>query len=621
MPNERFPVLRHDRRGTFGRGVTAAAFLTCMLAAACSGSGGEDGGGANGGAAASADAAAGPVPDARGSGGGGSAQTDAARPPTPPGPDGAVAADASVAPPPEPDAVAVADAVVAPPPVPDAAVVADARGVPDAVEVPPDAAVVADARIVPDAVAIPPDAALAPDAVAIPSDAAVAPDATVAPDAAVVSPDAAVVEPPPDPDAPLPDLMAIPERTRDDMYFEEREFAPDSCALFEGCVGGPGLRRLLRFGVSTANVGNVDFEMGDPRETPELFQFSPCHGHFHFNDYARYALKDADGNTIAPGHKQAFCLLDSAIFVDWDPTVRQFPRYGCQFQGISRGWYDSYGSGLDCQWIDVTDVPPGDYELEVRINPERAIAELDYTNNDLRMTVTVPSFEMDVPCGPADDAGPDRMCGWRIGAVGECAPGELVDAGCAQAGNDCADAVCPEQPFMRACAGEAASCMAPARPRRRPERVWHLPHDDFPLPRRRPVHDLDGRAGPRSRRHLRRPHATPPRTARRQPLPRRGRQRRRRPAVRVAARRRWPRAVPAWPRIHRRVRHRPQRLRRRRRLPGRPHAARLPRRHELHTARPPRRRRRQLRRPLPVRRLRLPAGGSGQPLRGQLPRR
>jgi hypothetical protein len=359
MPNERFPVLRHDRRGTFGRGVTAAAFLTCMLAAACSGSGGEDGGGANGGAAASADAAAGPVPDARGSGGGGSAQTDAARPPTPPGPDGAVAADASVAPPPEPDAVAVADAVVAPPPVPDAAVVADARGVPDAVEVPPDAAVVADARIVPDAVAIPPDAALAPDAVAIPSDAAVAPDATVAPDAAVVSPDAAVVEPPPDPDAPLPDLMAIPERTRDDMYFEEREFAPDSCALFEGCVGGPGLRRLLRFGVSTANVGNVDFEMGDPRETPELFQFSPCHGHFHFNDYARYALKDADGNTIAPGHKQAFCLLDSAIFVDWDPTVRQFPRYGCQFQGISRGWYDSYGSGLDCQWIDVTDVPPG----------------------------------------------------------------------------------------------------------------------------------------------------------------------------------------------------------------------------------------------------------------------
>jgi hypothetical protein len=439
--------------------VTAAAFLTCMLAAACSGSGGEDGGGANGGAAASADAAAGPVPDARGSGGGGSAQTDAARPPTPPGPDGAVAADASVAPPPEPDAVAVADAVVAPPPVPDAAVVADARGVPDAVAVPPDAAVVADARIVPDAVAIPPDAAVAPDAVAIPSDAAVAPDATVAPDAAVVSPDAAVVEPPPDPDAPLPDLMAIPERTRDDMYFEEREFAPDSCALFEGCVGGPGLRRLLRFGVSTANVGNVDFEMGDPRETPELFQFSPCHGHFHFNDYARYALKDADGNTIAPGHKQAFCLLDSAIFVDWDPTVRQFPRYGCQFQGISRGWYDSYGSGLDCQWIDVTDVPPGDYELEVRINPERAIAELDYTNNDLRMTVTVPSFEMDVPCGPADDAGPDRMCGWRIGAVGECAPGELVDAGCAQAGNDCADAVCPEQPFMRACAGEAASCM------------------------------------------------------------------------------------------------------------------------------------------------------------------
>jgi hypothetical protein len=406
-------------------------------------------------AAATGDLAPGPTPDA----GAGPPTPDvaAAGPPTP---------DAAEVPPPTDaaDVPPTPDAIVGPPtpdaadvpPTPDAIV---APPTPDAAEVPPTTDAIV-APPTPDAIVVPPtpDASggpPTPDAAEVPP----TPDAAVppTPDAAVPpTPDAA---PPPDPDAPLPDLMAIAERTRNDMYFEEREFAPESCAIFEGCVGGPGLRRLLRFGVSTANVGNVDFEMGDPRETPDLFQFSPCHGHFHFNDYARYALKDEAGNTIAPGHKQAFCLLDSAIFVDWDPTVRQFPRYGCQFQGISRGWYDSYGSGLDCQWIDITDVPPGDYELEVRINPERAIEELDYTNNDLRMTVTIPSFEMDAPCGPNDDAGPDRMCGWRIAAVGECAPGELVDAGCAQAGGDCADAVCPEQPFLRACPGEAASCM------------------------------------------------------------------------------------------------------------------------------------------------------------------
>ena len=264
------------------------------------------------------------------------------------------------------------------------------------------------------------------------------------------------------PNAPLPDLMIIPEHTLEDMYFEEREFAPDSCALVEGCVGGPGLRRLLRFGVSAANVGDADLVMGDPADTPELFEFSPCHGHFHFTDYASYSLLDAQGTVVSPGHKQAFCLIDSGIYLDGDPTVRQMSRYECEFQGISRGWYDRYRSGLDCQWIDVTDVESGDYALRVRINPERVLSELDYDNNDLDVSVTVPSFDMGVPCGPNDDAGPDRMCGWQLGFSGQCQLGELIDAGCLQAGPDCALADCPEQPLLRACAGAARSCLPAA---------------------------------------------------------------------------------------------------------------------------------------------------------------
>jgi hypothetical protein len=394
------------------------------------------------------------------SGGGSDAMGDAARTgdAATPGPDASGMPDARTT---TPDARLVA---------PDArALVPDARVLlPDAAVAPlPDAAVapLPDAAVapLPDAAVAPlPDVAVAPtpDAAVAPApDAAVAPtpDAAVAPtpDAAVAPvPDAAVV----DPAAPLPDLMLIEQRTADDLYFEERIFDADSCAIVEGCVGGPGLRRLLRFGVSTANVGNVDFLMGDPRENQDLFQFSPCHGHFHFNGYADYALVDAAGRVAAPGHKQAFCLLDSGRYLD-DPDVRQFPRYQCDFQGISRGWYDSYGSGLDCQWIDVTDVPPGDYDLQVRVNPDRNVRELDYTNNDLSLRVTVPSFDMSAPCGPNDAAGPDRNCDWRVGFTGQCDAGELVDAGCQQAGPDCAQAVCPDQPFMRICGGIAQSCL------------------------------------------------------------------------------------------------------------------------------------------------------------------
>ena len=35
---------------------------------------------------------------------------------------------------------------------------------------------------------------------------------------------------------------------------------------------------------------------------------------------------------------------------------------------ISPGWSDLYGNGLDCQWIDITGVPEGDYIVRVSIN-------------------------------------------------------------------------------------------------------------------------------------------------------------------------------------------------------------------------------------------------------------
>jgi len=164
----------------------------------------------------------------------------------------------------------------------------------------------------------------------------------------------------------------------------------DDCVLVEGCVGGTGWRRVLTFTTYTPNSGSRDLTMGVPSNHPDLFHYSECHNHYHFDGYATYELVD-DGGIVATGHKQAFCLLD---WGSWAWPGEQ-AHYNCSNQGIGRGWYDEYYAmwqgdiyaGLDCQWIDITDVDPGAYTLRVAVNPPAAgtavppLVEIDYTNN------------------------------------------------------------------------------------------------------------------------------------------------------------------------------------------------------------------------------------------------
>jgi len=184
------------------------------------------------------------------------------------------------------------------------------------------------------------------------------------------------------PDAPAgaPDLTLIGEQMDDTVGFAAQAFAPDACEVVEGCVGGPGPRRLLVFDTVTANIGTADVVIGQPPPpgtSDDRFAWSPCHQHHHVINYAVYELRDATG-VVVGGHKQAFCLQDSQqLRAGWASN-----GYVCTDQGLSAGWGDIYGHDLSCQWIDITDVAPGTYTLAVRVNPTGGFSDLDLTNNE-----------------------------------------------------------------------------------------------------------------------------------------------------------------------------------------------------------------------------------------------
>jgi hypothetical protein len=202
--------------------------------------------------------------------------------------------------------------------------------------------------------------------------------------------------PPPEPDSPgngplacdAPDLRI--DESWIDPVFTDIMVNENTCELLEGCVDDTGVRTILRFSLAAQNGGSKDLVLGVAANNPDVFHYSECHDHHHFDNFAIYELLDGD-EVVARGHKQAFCLLDSYSYA-W-PNA--FGKYDCGNQGISRGFADIYESDLPCQWIDVTDVPPGEYTLRAEINPvqpeaaTQLLVERDYGNNVVTAPVTI----------------------------------------------------------------------------------------------------------------------------------------------------------------------------------------------------------------------------------------
>lgn len=186
--------------------------------------------------------------------------------------------------------------------------------------------------------------------------------------------------------AALPDVVIWGPTTEPEIIY--RTFAPNDCEVSEGCAIA-GTRRLLNFNTEIRNISTTDLNMGRPENDPARFQWAPCHGHWHFNDFAHYRLLDTSGNVVVTGTKMAFCMEDTRR---WRATAPSARRYTCgTTQGIQAGWSDIYDKAVSCQWLDITGLPGGTYTLEMTLDPLNRIVEARDDNNVTRVTVTVPS--------------------------------------------------------------------------------------------------------------------------------------------------------------------------------------------------------------------------------------
>lgn len=178
------------------------------------------------------------------------------------------------------------------------------------------------------------------------------------------------------------DLTGVEENFKNDISIGFRYFKNNSCALKEGasdytpgagCIDKAGWRQLLKFTSSSVNIGKTDLHFGDVYDPlfidNNVFEYDPCHLHFHFQHYGSY------GFGPIPGRKVGFCLQTTWRYHNNEWTDFSTPYDSCAYQGISRGWGDDYWAGLDCQWIDVTGLKPGLYNLTEHLNNDGFLCE------------------------------------------------------------------------------------------------------------------------------------------------------------------------------------------------------------------------------------------------------
>jgi hypothetical protein len=247
-------------------------------------------------------------------------------------------------------------------------------------------------------------------------------------------------------DSDEPDIAVIAEGLDVERVIY-RYIDEDSCALAEKCVGGSGWRRLLQFDASVKNLGGAALAIGDVDYYLEgsgsiladhnIFEYSACHEHYHFSYYGDFLFGSGGEQS---GNKQAFCLQSTSRYSNNEYSPLTHPYGACSFQGIQAGWGDDYGAGIECQWVDVTDLDlsggSAEGNLSFVFNPHEFLCEGSPVLDDAGNPTFEPTEFETVHGDPVDRAVCDFVPGWDENNRGdktvEITRGGLITSACAR---------------------------------------------------------------------------------------------------------------------------------------------------------------------------------------------
>lgn len=210
-------------------------------------------------------------------------------------------------------------------------------------------------------------------------------------------------------------LLPIPENKYASCYPEEtiqNSGNPTRCLRFNQTIANVGEGpMIMRFGLAGIVTPSMDDNLIMQRiystdgtyqdvTVPEHYVFHEVHAHLHYQGFGQTILYNwspstGRGTVASIGHKVGFCMIDVQLQEEYwaqpgnGPRAHTFP-FDCVLpnetdpsgpqawveQGVQVGWADVYGWNLADQYVDITHVPNGTYELVQIANPNNSVIEV-----------------------------------------------------------------------------------------------------------------------------------------------------------------------------------------------------------------------------------------------------